>query len=368
MALLLDYTSGESAFCAADSGCGAIRSSGFGFLPLPGGALLPVPVLGIVAFAGLFAASLLRDPIQRKKMVTPMAYAFGAVGLGLFFLQAILGHFCSLCVIVDSSSLISGLSAFALSRREGYQRSAQDEQTDEPADNAFVLAGFAWLSLSSLAILAPLLFPHVVRSSEVPAVIRAMYESDKVSVVEFFDYQCPHCRDLSPRLKEMVRRDGEAVLRFGYSPLPGHELAFEGARVTICSGEQGKEGEVADLFFQTLDLSLDNLRQLAEGVVPDKAALSACLSSERPKQRIDEDTRRLTEAGFEGLPTTYIGGTRIVGALDNPVYLDAIRRAKDGSDTKGLNPWVYWMAIFAAFLGIIVAGRREPKSKSKVKP
>jgi protein-disulfide isomerase len=327
-------------------------------VPLPGGASLPVPVLGIVAFGALFAATLQRDPRQRADMSAPLAYTFGVVGLCLFLLQAFLGHFCSLCIVVDSSALVCGLSVFALSRRGGFVESAAEEQdpTRGGAAGNFALKLPAWAALMTLATGAPLLFPHLVRTTEIPEVIRALYEPGKVTVVEFFDYECPHCRELSPRLKEIVKSEGEVALRYGYSPLPGHARALDAARVTICGGEQGKEGEVAELLFLAGDLSLQNITELAAGVVPDKAALAACLASKRPNERIEDDTRRITAAGFEGLPTTYIGGTRIAGALDDPVYIDAIRRAKDGSDTKGLNPWIYWLGIFASFVGIVMAG------------
>lgn len=365
VALLLDYTSAQPAFCGVQSGCSAIRASGFGYLPLPGGAHLPIPVLGVLAFGALLAASL-SSVNQRRKMLPPLGYTFGAVGLGFFWFQAFLGHFCSLCVVVDSAALLSGLCVFALGRRDGFVVSAQDEALGaSPQAGAPILSFKGWIGLSVLAVAAPLLFPQLVATSEVPRVIVELYDPTKVTVVEFFDYECPHCRDLSPRLKKIAQTEEDTVLRLGYTPLPGHQKAYQAARVTLCSGEQGREMEVASLLFQARDLSLENVTALAQGVVPDGAALSACLESRRPDERIEDDTRRLTEAGFEGLPTTYIGATRIAGALEDAVYWDAIRRAKAGTDTQGLNPWVYWLAVLAAALGVIMLARRQSAPDSK---
>jgi len=397
VALLHDYTSSETAFCGLNSGCGAIRSSGFGYIPLPGLGLLPVPILGILAFSSLFAGSLQSSPRKRAQLVAPLAYVGAAGALGFLVLQAYLGHFCSFCVTADLSALAIAFCAFRL-KAGGWGIAHHEEESErtllEPsflsseglsvpgvwrddsqiyeAPNPLVrpppqeplrLKGRTWLLLAALSVAAPGFFPSFVKGSELPSVIRELYKPGQVTLVEFFDYQCPHCRDLSPRLKAIVKENKGVVLRLGYTPLPGHDMARAAARITLCAGEQEKEWEVAELFFKEHDLSEAHLLEVAQGIVADAPLLSKCLASPRPDARIKEDIARIQAAGWEGLPTTYIGETRIVGAMDDLVYRDALRRAQDGTDRGGLNPWVYWAGIFAIFAALILNGRVLPAQR-----
>jgi len=401
VALLHDYTSGgAAAFCGAESGCGAVRESGFGYIPLPGAGFLPVPVLGILAFATLFAGSLLRTGDLREKIVLPVAYA-SALGAVIFLgIQVYIWHFCYLCVTVDLMSLVVGYCAYCL-RNGGFDVALTEEQSRttliDPhelmsegqtvkgvwredsqiyeAPNSLVkppprepmrLKFSTWITLSVLFVVAPALFPSVVYVSEVPSSIRELYDPSALTVVEFFDYQCPHCRDLSPRLKAIVQEDKSVHLRLGYTPFPSHQLARDAARVTICAAEQDKEWEVAAVLFTDSDLSLPHITEIATGIVKDKNALAACLASELPDKRIAADIARITEAGWEALPTTYVGGTRILGAEQDLVYRDALRRAKEGTDVRGLNPWIYWAAMLAALMGIVLSGRVPPPDRRSI--
>jgi predicted DsbA family dithiol-disulfide isomerase len=284
-------------------------------------------------------------------VVLPLALCAGALGLALVGLQALIGHFCSLCLLVDSSAVACALAAFSLRKVEW------------PADEGEAKGGLsmplgAWLALSTLSVAAPAFFPLLVQTSPVPGVIRALYADKGVTVVEFFDYQCPHCRDLSPRLKKVAEQEG-ATLRFGYTPLPGHVFARAAARASICAAEQGKEAEVTAHFFASSIGAEKDATEAAARLVPDAQAFEQCLASARPDERIQKDTHAIQTAEFVGLPTTYIGGTRILGAQGDAMYRDAILRARQGSDTGGLKPWTYWLATVALVLAIILLGRKK---------
>ena len=99
-ALLVDYTSAIPAFCGADSGCAAVRRSGYGFVPLAG-TYVPLPVFGLLGFALLLGVALTG---KLRRFVPLVAGLGGVVGLGLFGLQALkIGQLCSLCVAESSS-------------------------------------------------------------------------------------------------------------------------------------------------------------------------------------------------------------------------------------------------------------------------
>jgi predicted DsbA family dithiol-disulfide isomerase len=399
VALLLDYTRPDPAFCGLGSGCGAVRHSGLGYIPL-GFGQLPVPVLGVLAFSLLFASTLQRSGEMRGRVAGPLAYAGALVAAVLIGIQFFIGHFCSLCMAADLSALVIGLCAYRLSGG-GWEEAQQEEESDvilmdplelmsegqrvkgvwrddsqvydapnplvRPAPpDPFRLQLSAWISLAILTVLAPVCFPLLVKTTEVPPVIRALYRPDEITVVEFFDFQCPHCQHLSPRLKKLVAGDPQLSLRYGYTPLPSHKDARGAARVAICAAEQGKEFEVAAVFFEQTDFSLPALKKLASSITGDGKVLDECLKSKRPDQRIESDTAALKKAGFVGLPTTYVGATRILGSQEDIVYRDAIRRAVEGSDRSGLNPWAYWGAILLLIIGVIMMGRVRPSDRQSI--
>src|SRR5690606_17339383 len=97
----------------------------------------------------------------------------------------------------------------------------------------------AWLALVTLAILAPLAFKSVARTQTLPAGIAALHHPERVTVVEFFDYQCPHCRLALPELDKALAafKQPVHVVRQPIG-LPGHPLGLEAARLHVCAGEQ----------------------------------------------------------------------------------------------------------------------------------
>ena len=60
-----------------------------------------------------------------------------------------------------------------------------------------------------------------------------------VTIVEFFDYNCPYCRQVAPTLEEIARTDPNVRLIYKEFPIlgPGSEFA---ARAALASHKQGK--------------------------------------------------------------------------------------------------------------------------------
>src|SRR5450631_755950 len=49
----------------------------------------------------------------------------------------------------------------------------------------------------------------VLRDPEIPVVGNA---SGDITIVEYFDYQCPYCRKVEPELRQVVKDDGKVRL------------------------------------------------------------------------------------------------------------------------------------------------------------
>lgn len=338
-ALLVDYVSYSPAFCSPGSGCSAVRSSGFGYLF---NGLLPVPAIGIAGFAALFVVSL---SAGLRRWVLPMAGVGGAIALFFIVLQAVkIGEFCLLCVVVDVAGIIAALAAFFAQRQE---------RARDP------FAPWAWVLFAVAAVGAPLAWPRLRPQAPVPAGIASYYQPGKINVVEFADFECPFCRALHPLLKKLVKeREGKVNFVRLNMPLPRHTSAMDAAKAAVCAEAQGKGDEMADQMFEVEDLSPANLRRIAVGIRLDPRAFDACFAAPATVERIQRESKILRDAGFQGLPTTYVGARQIVGAQAEEVFREAFDQAARGEGGGGVPGGVFAAIIAAAVGAVAFLGRR----------
>jgi protein-disulfide isomerase len=65
-------------------------------------------------------------------------------------------------------------------------------------------------------------------------------EAAPVQIIEFFDYQCPFCKQVQPSVQAVAEKYPDKVsVIYEHNPLGGHEYAFEAAIAAECAGRQG---------------------------------------------------------------------------------------------------------------------------------
>jgi predicted DsbA family dithiol-disulfide isomerase/uncharacterized membrane protein len=342
-ALLSDYLAGTPSFCSTSSGCGAVRQSSLSHVTFGEGGFVPLPAFGVVGFVGLLGASLF------SRRATLLAAAVGGgVALYLLGVQAfVIRRFCWLCVTTDLAAIAALAAAFGL-----YQ-----SKWEEGAGTR--LPKWAWSALAALAFAAPVVWPNVKRSPPVPAGVLQLYRPGKINVVEFADFQCPACRLFSTILKEAQASYGDRVhfVRLN-KPLSMHEFAPDAARAAVCAEAQQRGEAMAEALFASDDLTLAGIARLAQDVGLEPKSFESCMLDPATQARVERESNMLVPPELEGLPTTYIGGKRLLGVQSPETVADALERAARGEGATGIPGYLY-LPIVLLLAGMIVHfGRR----------
>jgi len=159
---------------------------------------------------------------------------------------------------------------------------------------------------------------HVKRSLDAPVVL-----------VEYGDYECPHCQEVYPILHELKERMGDRVAYvYRHFPVsrqhPNAQLAAEAAEA---ASAQGKFWEMHHrLFTHQNELGFDDLLRHASAIGLDTDIFRRELEEHTYADRVREDFMSGVRSGVNGTPTFYINGTRYDGAWDFESLLEAIEK------------------------------------------
>jgi protein-disulfide isomerase len=139
-----------------------------------------------------------------------------------------------------------------------------------------------------------------------------------VTIYEFSDFQCPHCKMAAPELKKIVEEsNGKVKLIFKQYPLPMHPKAREASKATIAAHKQGKFWEMHDLLFEKQDqLPTANLDAYAEKIGLDMKRFRADMNAKDADKKIEADIAEGHAAGVDSTPSIYVNNRRFVFSPD----------------------------------------------------
>ena len=151
-----------------------------------------------------------------------------------------------------------------------------------------------------------------------------------ITIVEYFDYQCPYCKKLHPVILAVAKEDGNLRLVFKDWPIFG-EVSKNAARLALAAKYQGKyEQAHAALLTAKSRLTESSVRQLLTEAGVDVVRAAADLQSNR--KAIDDllgrNNAQAEAFGFPGTPAFIIGTFRVPGVLDAAGFKMAIRDAR----------------------------------------
>lgn len=150
-----------------------------------------------------------------------------------------------------------------------------------------------------------------------------------VTVVEFFDYNCPYCRRVAPMLFEAEKAD--PGLRFVYKewPILGPNSTFA-ARAALAAVKQGKYGTFHKAMMQTSGLVNEGkIIEIAKAVALDVARLKKDMDDPEIKAAIERNHALAAALRITGTPSFVIGDQVVRGAVDSDTFRSLVKEARE---------------------------------------
>jgi protein-disulfide isomerase len=140
-----------------------------------------------------------------------------------------------------------------------------------------------------------------------------------VLLVEYGDYECPHCGHAHPIVKRVQKHFGKKLaFVFRNFPLKQiHPNAENAAEAAEFAGANGKFWPMHDRIFENQpELSATLLLELADALGLSGAGLGDALKDHSFAPRVREDFRSGVRSGVNGTPTFFINGQRHEGPFE----------------------------------------------------
>ena len=148
-----------------------------------------------------------------------------------------------------------------------------------------------------------------------------------VTLVEYGDYECPHC-GRAYHVVKAIRGHLGAPLRFVFRSFPLsqiHPFAEQAARAAEAAANQGQFWGMHDALFENQErLHMTDLRGYAAALDLDLERFEHDLHSEAVAARIRRDVASGLQSEVQGTPTFFINGERHDGANDERTLLNAL--------------------------------------------
>lgn len=157
-----------------------------------------------------------------------------------------------------------------------------------------------------------------------------------ITIVEYFDYQCPYCKKVAPELVKLAREDGKLRIVMKDWPVFGGASQYA-ARMVIATKYQNKYHEAhAALIGASTKLSEGVVQKLLAEAGIDVDRATADLETHKPaiEALLLRNIAQAEAFGFQGTPAFIIGTFRVPGVLDAAGFKQAIADARTAARKK----------------------------------
>ena len=149
-----------------------------------------------------------------------------------------------------------------------------------------------------------------------------------VTIVEFFDYNCPYCKRAMSEVNALMAEDTNVRLVLREWPILSEGSAFA-ARAALASRQQGKYAKMHDaLMTMRGKVEAEAVLRIAAEVGLDVEKLKIDMQSPEVEEHIATSTRLAEALGFNGTPSFVIGDQLIPGFVEKPQLIEAVNAAR----------------------------------------
>ena len=149
-----------------------------------------------------------------------------------------------------------------------------------------------------------------------------------VTVVEFFDYNCPYCKRVKPHMEALLAADKNVRVVYREWPILGEGSVFA-ARAALASREQGKYDEFHWAMMEMKGrVGEANVMQAAEKLGIDTAQLRSDMDSPKINEHIETSMRLARSLGFNGTPSFVIGEALAPGLIEADQMIELVNQAR----------------------------------------
>jgi protein-disulfide isomerase len=157
-----------------------------------------------------------------------------------------------------------------------------------------------------------------------------------ITIVEYFDYNCPYCRKLAPELAQVVQDDGKVRLVLKDWPILG-PVSVVASRMALACKYQDKYIQAHDALIGVASkLTEPRIRELLAGAGIDVERADRDLTGNA--KAIDAIIARNGDQagafGFKGTPSFIVGKFRVPGVLTMAQFEQVIADARKAAANK----------------------------------
>jgi len=167
----------------------------------------------------------------------------------------------------------------------------------------------------------------VLRDPDIPATGNL---GGDITIVEWFDYNCPYCRKLEPELRQVIQDDGKVRLVMKDWPILG-PVSVTAARIALATKYQDKYHKAHDAMMGVSSrLTEPRINELLAAAGVDMDRLKGDLTAHA--KDIDAVLKRNNDQaeafGFRGTPSFIVGKYRVPGVLSMAEFEQVIADAR----------------------------------------
>ncbi len=150
-----------------------------------------------------------------------------------------------------------------------------------------------------------------------------------VTIVEFFDYNCPYCRQAMPQVDAVVAQDQGVRLVYREWPILGEGSVFA-AKAALAAREQGKYEELHVAMMGMQGRATEpSVLSVARDIGLDIDKLRADMEAPEVNEHIQTSMELARALGFSGTPSFVVGDELVPGFVEADVLLEQVLTVRE---------------------------------------